>query len=113
MGMLIWIVSHLCKTPWPWQNATPLQSWYIRVCNKKQSLISVCCLHTKNFNFFKKKFCLSLSKYLDDLGGDQSVVRAESFDVLLEIGVHVLENQIQNCLPFFVLALLQIQQSAN
>ena len=37
---------------------------------------------------------------------------AHHLDVLAKIGVHVLEYEVQNRLPFFVLPLLEIQQSA-
>lgn len=102
----MWIF-YLCKTPWPWQNATPLHSWYMRVyTTRTKSVVDL-------FHDIVWHQSLCMCVYLNDLRWDVILARAEAFDVLLEIGVHVLENQIQDCLPFFILALFQIQQPAR
>ena len=38
---------------------------------------------------------------------------AKAADKFLEICVHVLKNQIQNCLAFFILPLFHVQQSMD
>jgi hypothetical protein len=38
---------------------------------------------------------------------------AKASDKFLEIGVHVLKNQIQDCLAFFILPLFHVQQSID
>ena len=57
--------------------------------------------------------CLSeklLEGHLHKFGWNLLLGCTEASDVFLKIRVHVLKDQIKNCLPFFVLALYEIQQ---
>jgi hypothetical protein len=49
--------------------------------------------------------------YLDGGRGDLLVVAAVSPDELLEVGVHVLEDQVEDGLPLLIHALLEVQQA--
>lgn len=51
-----------------------------------------------------------MGTYLDSFWWDHLVGLTEAPDELLEVGIHELEDQIEDRLPFFVLALFQIQQ---
>ena len=54
-----------------------------------------------------------LNLYLDSFDRNVLPSLAKASDKFLEIGVHVLKNQIQNCLAFFILPLFHVQQSMD
>lgn len=106
----LWGLRSLCSTPWTWQKATPSHSWYIKLCIRyqKQSWVYNCISLLQEEQ--KRKMECWNYLYLDDIGWNVFTGLTIWSDEFLQIGFHVLEHQVQNCIPTFVDTLLHIHQ---
>lgn len=132
--------THLCMTPWLWQWASPVHSWYMKLCKHTsyirfipptfhlfkpmQTTSTISFTAASNFWILIPKNCSSGQGHCPSLerewtnlhyfGLKRRASRATSVhvNILLQIGIHVLEHQIQHWL-IILLNMLHAQQPSH